>query len=151
MFKIIGFALDSSGDVVIQKNRIVTIKDKDLKLQTIRTILNTNKNEWFLNTDEGINFANIFVKDPDFDTIKGEIAQGLSQVDEDLLLKSFDCTLSKDRKLDVKFEASDGTEDIIYNSETVNLESDETAKPPAGYDGTDLFAEMRKDIDGEVM
>ncbi len=146
-----GFALDSNGDVVIQKNKIVMIKDKALTLQKIRTILSTNKNEWFLNTDEGINFSNIFVKNPDYDTIKGEIAAGLSQVDEDLLLKSFAYTLGKDRKLDVKFEASDGSEDIIYNSETVNLESDETAKPPKDYDGSELFAAMRMDIDGEVM
>ena len=90
-----GFALDSNGDIVIQKNKIVMVKDKDLTLQTIRTILSTNKNEWFLNTDEGIDLSKIFVKNPDYDTIKGEVATGLSQIDEDLLIKGFDYSLSK--------------------------------------------------------
>lgn len=148
-----GFALDHNGDVVIQKNKIVMISDKALTLQTVRSIIGTNKGEWFLNTDEGINFDNLHGKNPDYDAIKGEIAQGLSQVNEDLMLKSFDCSLDENRKLDINFEASDGTEDIIYNSETVNLEfsSDDTAKPPVDYDGTELFAAMREDIDGEVM
>lgn len=148
-----GFALDSSGDVVVQKNKIVMISDKALTLQTVRTVIGTNKGEWFLNTDEGINFDNMLGKNPDYDAIKGEVAQGLSQVNEDLMLKNFDYSLNENRKLDINFEATDGTEDIIYNSETVNLEfsSDDTAKPPVDYDGTELFAAMREDIDGEVM
>ena len=123
-----GFALDPDGDVVIQKNKIVMINDKNLTAQTIRTILNTNKGEWFLNTEEGINFKNIFVKNPDYDTIKSEVAAGLVQVNEDLMLKSFKCELGKDRKLSLDFEATDGAEDIVYNSDTVNLIGLKTAE-----------------------
>lgn len=118
-----GFALDAQGDVVIQKHKIVMIEDKALKLQTIRTVLNTNKKEWFMNSDEGINFQNIFVKNPDYDVIKSEIAGGLVQVDENLMLKSFKYELDKERRLKLDFEATDGSEDIIYNSDTVNLDN----------------------------
>lgn len=121
VIKIIGFALDSSGDVVFQKNKIVMISDKELTAQTIRTVLNTNKNEWFLNTDEGITFSNILVKNPDYDAIKAEVAEGLKQVNEDFMLKSFDYNLGENRKLDIRFEATDGKEDILYSSDTVNL------------------------------
>ena len=117
---ITGFALDPWGDVVIQKNKIVMISDKELKAQTIRTVINTNKKEWFLNTDEGITFSNILVKNPDYDTIKAEIVGALQQVDEDLMLKSFDYTLNKNRELDIRFEATDGTEDILYSTVDLN-------------------------------
>ena len=117
---ITGFALDPWGDIVIQKNKIVMISDKALKAQTIRTVLNTNKKEWFLNTDEGITFSNILVKNPDYDAIKAEVVGALNQVDENLMLKSFDYTLSKDRQLDIRFEATDGTEDIVYSTVDLN-------------------------------
>ena len=137
-----GLALDEQGDVVIQKQKIVMIEDKALKLQTIRTTLNTNKGEWFMNTDEGINFQNIFVKNPDYDVIKSEIADGLVQVDENLMLKSFKYELDKERRLKLDFEATDGSEDIIYNSDTVNLtdfKSDNNNEPE-----TDMSEEIKK-------
>lgn len=56
-----GFAL-SDNDVLIQNGEIQMIEGTDLTCQTVRTVLNTNKGEWFLNPDEGINFRNILGK-----------------------------------------------------------------------------------------
>ena len=38
------------------------IEGSDLTAQTVRTVLSTNKGEWFGNPDEGINFRNILGK-----------------------------------------------------------------------------------------
>lgn len=56
-----GFQL-KDGDVVIENNEIQMISDAELIRQTVETVLNTNKGEWFFNADEGINFENILGK-----------------------------------------------------------------------------------------
>ena len=55
-----GFALDNNGDVIIEKNKIKMIDGVDLINQTVKTVLGTNKTEWFLNVDEGIEFNNLW-------------------------------------------------------------------------------------------
>ena len=55
-----GFALDNNGDVIIEKNKIKMIDGVDLINQTVKTVLGTNKTEWFLNVDGGIEFNNLW-------------------------------------------------------------------------------------------
>ena len=57
-----GFKLTSSGDVEIKNNQIQMIDGNELLRQTVECVLGTNKGEWFLNPDEGINFRNILGK-----------------------------------------------------------------------------------------
>lgn len=38
------------------------IEDNELLRQTVQTVLSTNKGEWVLNKDEGINYRNILGK-----------------------------------------------------------------------------------------
>lgn len=56
-----GFKLNN-GDVVIENGEIQMTSGADLLRQTVETVLNTNKGEWWLNTDEGITFSNILGK-----------------------------------------------------------------------------------------
>lgn len=56
-----GFQL-KNGDVVIENNEIQMVSDAELIRQTVETVLNTNKGEWFFDEDEGINFDNILGK-----------------------------------------------------------------------------------------
>ena len=57
-----GFKLDSNGDVVIKENQIVMVGEKELLRQSIQQVLGTNKGEWSLNKEEGVNFYNILGK-----------------------------------------------------------------------------------------
>lgn len=57
-----GFKLTSTGDVEIKNNQIQMIEGNELLRQTVECVLGTNKGEWFLNPDEGINFQNILGK-----------------------------------------------------------------------------------------
>lgn len=57
-----GFALDAQGDIIIQKGEIQMIYGSELTAQTIKSVLSTQKGEWFLNVDEGINLDNILGK-----------------------------------------------------------------------------------------
>ena len=57
-----GFALSDNNDLVIQNGELQLVEGTDLLRQTVQTVLNTNKGEWFLDEDEGINFRNILGK-----------------------------------------------------------------------------------------
>lgn len=104
------FMLDENGDIVIRNNDIAMIEGDGLLLQTIKAILLTNKGEWFLNLNEGINRKNIIMKNPEKDLVRNEVLSGLIQVDNSLYLTDFDYELDK-RTMKIRFTAkkADGT------------------------------------------
>jgi hypothetical protein len=57
-----GFKLDSNNDVEIRNNHVQMIEGDELTAQTVQCVLSTNKGEWFLNPEEGINFRAILGK-----------------------------------------------------------------------------------------
>lgn len=57
-----GFKLDESGDVSIRSGEIEMTHGAELTMQTIKSVLGTQKGEWFLNHNEGINHDNILGK-----------------------------------------------------------------------------------------
>ena len=99
-----GFMLDENGDILIENGQIQLVNGDELVRQTVESVLGTNKGEWFLNIEEGINFSNLLGKGKEEDIIKDEILQGLSQVDSSFYLEDFKCEVTK-RKLKVKFTA----------------------------------------------
>ncbi len=93
-----------NGDIVIESGDIEMVTGSELTRQTVESILNTNKGEWFLDIDEGINFDNILGK-PKSDEIKrNEVLDGLTQVDETFRLDTF-ATETKDRNQTITFTA----------------------------------------------
>lgn len=107
------FKLDPlTNDVMILNNQIQITQDNDLLSQTCRTVLGTNKGEWFNNKNEGISFQNIFSKPINYDLIEDEIQGGLIQVDETLKIQTFEHEMSG-RRLKVKFKARNDEEEIV--------------------------------------
>lgn len=96
-----GFALDETGDLVIQNGEIQMAYGNDLILQTIKSILLTKKGEWFLDWEQGIDRDLIMGKKRvDDGTIQAVIQDGLSQIDENLIVDTLTCTYDKSiRKL----------------------------------------------------
>lgn len=112
-----GFALDSNGDVIIEKNKIKMVDGVELIRQTVQTVLGTNKNEWFLNIDEGIDFNNLLGKKKDNEIIRNEIIQGLQQVDSSFVLETFNCDFDrKNRKLTINFKAKNSDGETVSGS-----------------------------------
>ena len=54
-----GFKL-TDGDLEFVNGEISMVEDSELKAQTIKQVISTNKGEWLFDKDEGINFSNIF-------------------------------------------------------------------------------------------
>lgn len=107
------FLLDESGDVVIKGNDIrYTADSATLLAQKLRMVLSTNKGEWKFDTEEGINYRLILVKNPDYDQIISTIQDGIHQVDETLRLKSYN--FKRDgRKLTIDLVISTQTNEEI--------------------------------------
>lgn len=116
------FALDENGDLLISNGQIQMVFDENLIRQKVKTVLSTNKNEWFLNVDEGINFRNILGKNVDREElIENEISQGLLQIDESFTITSFKCDIdSVNRRAVITFSATYDNgeiEDLTLNIE----------------------------------
>lgn len=86
------FSLDNDGDVVIEKNKIVLAKGKDLIAQKIRQILLTNYGEWWLDPKEGINQRDVFKKNPNYSLIKDQIKAAVYQIDDQLVVSDIHFT-----------------------------------------------------------
>lgn len=116
--RIKSFSLDSNGDVEIKNNKIVIANAQELILQKIQKMLSTNKNEWFDNSNEGINLRELSGKNVDEEIVKSNILEGILQIDSSFMLTSFDMNIDKaTRKLNVSFTATNA------QNETVNVET----------------------------
>lgn len=98
------FALDNTGDLLIENNEVQMIEGEELLRQTVQSILATNKGEWFLDWEQGIEFSNILGKGITEEMIRTEIEDGIKQVDDSYNISSFSMSLT-DRTLKVKFTA----------------------------------------------
>ena len=54
-----GFKI-TDGDLEFTNGEISMVEDSELKAQTIKQVISTNKGEWLFDKDEGINFRSIF-------------------------------------------------------------------------------------------
>lgn len=105
-----GFALDENNDIIIENNQINMVNGAEFISQTLRTVTGTNRGEWCLNEDEGINLKIFSGKTvPDEETVRSEIEQGLLQIDSSLVLTDFSMDFdSKSRTLSVRFTTVNG-------------------------------------------
>ena len=118
VFRIKSFSLDSNGDVEIKNNKIVIANAQELIVQKIQKMLSTNKNEWFDNSNEGINLRELSGKNVDEEIVKSNILEGILQIDSSFMLTAFDMNIDKaTRKLNVSFTATNA------QNETVNVET----------------------------
>ena len=106
-----GFAL-KNGDVLIEQNRIQMVNGNELLRQTVESVLQTNKREWFLNWQEGINFYNLLGKRKSDEIIENEILQGLLQVDNTFIIEDFKIT-QNGRDMNINFTATNGNGEKI--------------------------------------
>lgn len=100
--------VDKTGDLVLKNGDLQLVKDKDLTIQKVKLTLSTNKGEWFLNEEQGIDFRVILTKNPSVDEILETVRNGLHQVDETLEIIDYSF-VRKDRHLVMAFKASNGS------------------------------------------
>lgn len=99
-----GFAIDENGDIIIENNDIRLTNGDDLIRQNVEKLIGTNKGEWFLNKNEGINFKTILKKNPNMDIVRNEILTALQSIDNTFYFEEFNY-VTEERKLYIDFVA----------------------------------------------
>ncbi len=101
-----GFALDESGDVLIENNQIGMVNGDRLLQQLVWTVLRTNLGEWFFDWELGVDFDNLIGKDTNEELVRYEIEKGLKQVDSTFVITEFSYGADRmNRKAQVNFKA----------------------------------------------
>lgn len=114
--------IDDTGDIMLDdKGNPIPISGIAETKQEVEVYLQTNKNEWFLDPDLGINHADFRGKKPNNDVMRMDIMDGLEQTErfKELVSIDFERDMST-RKLSVSFRAimTDG----INNEGVVDLD-----------------------------
>lgn len=103
------FLLNRSGDYVIRNNEFVMIEGDEELAQCVRILLQTSKEEWFLDVDHGLDREPIFAKPFNEVNAKDSIIESVLQ--EPRIASVEEITFSRvDRMLeiDMKLLKSDG-------------------------------------------
>lgn len=101
-----GFALDESGDLLIENNEISIVTGDDLLKQKVVSVLRTNLKEWFFDWEQGVDFENLLGKTTSAELARYEILRGLREVDASFTITEFAYSVDKStRKATVTFKA----------------------------------------------
>lgn len=107
------FALDESGDIVIESSDIALVYDQQQEIQKIRQVLGTKLGEWEYDPNEGIDFDALLQKHPDSSRIQETIQNGLREINENYVLQ--ECSYGVEAHiLKIKVSAQDQEPMEIY-------------------------------------
>lgn len=138
-----GFKLDSNGDVMLENGKISIVSGTDLMAQTLKTVIGTNKGEWFMNDDEGIDFDSVIGKGITEDMQRAEIIDACGQVDQNLQLTEFSSeTDKKTRAAILAFTA------VNQSGEEIRVERDYSNDIAIEYEVVDSMDRLEKRLDG---
>lgn len=84
-----GFALDDSGDLLIENNEISIVVGESLIQQKVTNVLHTNLKEWFFDWEQGVDYGNLLGKNTNGELAQYEIERGLRQVDSTFTITEF--------------------------------------------------------------
>ncbi|RAS75251.1 DUF2634 domain-containing protein [Priestia endophytica] len=101
------------GDLVIENNNLIMVEDDEELAQSVKSILQTRKGEFFLDTEHGMSFDNILGKVADQAATRDDIIEAVSQ--EERIRSVTDVSFSDDAKTRIRevgmtLEKEDGTE-----------------------------------------
>lgn len=108
-----GFALDESGDVLIENGSISLVVGDSLTQQKVLTVLHTNLGEWFFDWEQGIDFTHLIGKGVGAELARYEIERGLHQVDTTFVITDFSYVAdynARTAKVSFKAHNDDGEE-----------------------------------------
>lgn len=110
-----GFKVDEKGDIVFENGSIALVENDELKAQTLRTVMATNKGEWFLNENEGVDFKFLLGKGITEEMRLAQCNDACNQVDANLHILNFKTDIEKaSRKSSIRFTAQSG--DTVINA-----------------------------------
>lgn len=146
-----------NGDIVIANGNIAMIEGNELTAQTLRTVMGTNKGEWFLNENEGIDRYQLLGKGITKDMQLMQCQDACSQVDENLNITEFNSGLDKPtRKASLTFKVQRNGEAVAEYVEREYEENNANAASKLAEANATLAAyrsateRLERRLDGEL-
>lgn len=97
------YLLDESGDIVIRNGQFVFVEGDEELAQQVRLSLQTEKGEWFLDLEEGMDYTPIFSKQFNDTEARDAMLEAISDVSEPLLAEEISFVRdTKARKMEIK-------------------------------------------------
>lgn len=121
-----GFKVDDRGDIVFENGKIALIEDNELKAQSLRTVMGTNKGEWFLNDTEGVDFGFLLGKGITDDMRLAQCVEACKQVDESLHITDFSAEKDNSTRKSTIYFTAEGEDTIINASQSYGEDIMET-------------------------
>lgn len=106
--------LDASGDLVFSGGELQMVSDLEEIAQSCKLALGTNKGEWFLDPDLGIDFGRITGKGVTVEDVRDELTDGMFQDPRIQTVESVDVVLdTKSRAMTASIVATSVNGEII--------------------------------------
>ncbi|MFP7414370.1 DUF2634 domain-containing protein [Priestia filamentosa] len=101
------------GDLVIEDNNLIMVEDDEELAQSVKSVLQTRKGEFFLDEEHGMSFDNILGKVADQAATRDDIIEAVSQ--EERIRSVTDVSFSDNpktriREVKMTLEKEDGAE-----------------------------------------
>jgi phage baseplate assembly protein W len=101
------------GDLVVENGELVMIDGDEELAQSIRSILETRKGEFFLEPEHGLSFENLFGKTAYPDELRDDIIEAVSQeprVESITNVQIFDNRETRKRSVNLTIQKENGEE-----------------------------------------
>jgi len=111
-----------NGDLVFDgQGNLVMVEGKEEIVQSIERILTTNKGEWFLNLEYGLDYQEIQGKGRDIEGIKLAITEAILQEERVSEVEKIDLSLDKNRHLKINVTVRLQEGDTLEISEVIDI------------------------------
>ncbi|WP_333638219.1 DUF2634 domain-containing protein [Tissierella praeacuta] len=107
------FKIDNNGDLVIENGNLIMIEGNEELRQSIERILTTNKEEWFLDMNFGLDYQAIQGKGKSAETIKLAISEAIYQDSRIKNVDIKDVIIDRNRHLKIYGTATDVNDNVI--------------------------------------
>lgn len=100
-------------DLLIENGQIQIVSDGELFAQKLQAAWSTNKGEWSLNKNEGVDFHAVLTKNPDENLIRMELETMLSKISATARIASFETVKDREtRHMVITVTVQDGDAEI---------------------------------------
>ena len=97
-------------DLLIEDNEITMVSGDSLFVQRLQAVWSTNKGEWSLDKQEGIDRYVILTKNYDEDSIREELEAALLLLNPDARIEEFSLEVDKQRHAVIRLSVQIGSE-----------------------------------------
>ncbi|MBF4022229.1 DUF2634 domain-containing protein [Burkholderia pseudomallei] len=100
--------IDENGDLVFLNGDVVWVDGAEEIVQSVTSIIQTRKGEWFLNDGFGLSHEHIFVKSPDLNMIEDDLREAIGQEERITEITDIELVIQPKRILQTKVQMKAG-------------------------------------------